>query len=82
MAYHFLIRRKIISLITALKMKTPGNLFAINEMNVDKNKNLWLATLKQGLVFFNTQTGLFTRYPARRKRSEWIGKQLLCTIYL
>jgi len=49
------------------KDENTGRSIPIYEMNVEKNKNLWLATAEQGLILFNTQTGLSTRYPAREK---------------
>ncbi len=49
------------------KDENTGKFIRIDELNLDKNKNLWLATHEKGLILFNTQTGLSTRYPAREK---------------
>ena len=49
-----------------LKDNSKGTFIAIREIQVDKNNNFWLST-NQGLAFFNTQTGAFTRYPANEK---------------
>ncbi len=49
------------------KDENTGKFIHINEINLGKNKNLWLATPEQGLILFDTQTRLFTRYPSREK---------------
>jgi len=49
-----------------LKDNNTGELISLSEIEEDKNENFWLGTNK-GLVFFNTQTRVFTRYPAHEK---------------
>ena len=49
-------------------LKDSSSQFLIHpwEIKSDKNNNLWLTT-GHGLVFFNTKTGVFTRYLAHEK---------------
>jgi signal transduction histidine kinase/ligand-binding sensor domain-containing protein len=47
--------------------ENTGKFAPVNEMTEDKNKNLWLTTSNLGLVFFNTQSRLFSLYQARQK---------------
>lgn len=59
-----------------LKDKSKGTFTALQEIQPDKNNNLWLAT-DHGLVFFNTQSGEFTRYEADEKdpyglANDWV----------
>ena len=71
-AFHILIHRKMISLITSFKDENTGKFSSMDEMSEDKNGNFWLTT-SMGLIFFNTHTRLFSLYQANQKNPDGLA---------
>ncbi len=63
------------------KDENTGKFIHITEINLD-NKNLWLATSQQGLILFNTQSRLFTRYPAREKDPNGLANNSVRNLFI